>query len=169
MSKTTDFAFSTGVAVARVIASGKTLVLTLWLPVENPPCFAQTVAASGDARELTNARIAGVSRKVTTRAPPISTPFDPLEPALTTGNGATLKPLFALAFVDGRMTPATKSPSNTIAPLAGGASAFVPEPWSPFWTSPEEPPARLPESPSPWPIVLSADFTEASVHLTLCA
>src|SRR5207247_3977582 len=64
MSNTTDFARWTGSDVARVIASGYTLGLRLWLPVAKPPDFAQAAAAGADARNFTNARIAGVSRKV---------------------------------------------------------------------------------------------------------
>src|SRR6267142_4319754 len=142
---------------------------TLWLPVPKPPDFAHASAAGAVARKFTNARIAGVSRKVTKRSPPISTPFAPGEPALVVGNGKVLKPVPGFAFVDEVMTPPTKSPSNTIAALGGVAKAFVTESLKPYCSAPVVPPATLAVSPTTCAIVFNAVATEASVHLTLCA
>src|SRR5438067_4588806 len=108
---------------------------TLWLPVPKPPIFAQTSAAFDVARNFTNASIAGVSRNVTSRSPPIST-APALAPGVIAGNGAVLKPVFGFAFVEERMTPATKSPSNTIAALGGEENAFVTESLKPYVSAP---------------------------------
>src|SRR5262249_49798145 len=94
---------------------------TLWLPVPNPPCFAQRSAACGDARYLTNASMAGLSLKVTNRSPAIST-APASAPGVICGNVNVLKPEFGFAFVDDVITPPTKSASNTIAALAGDAN-----------------------------------------------
>src|SRR3954454_4540994 len=140
---------------------------TLWLPVPKPPCFAHASAAGAVARKLTNARIAGVSRKVTKRSPAISTALDPA--GLMVGNVNVLKPVRAFAFVDERMTPPTKSASNTIAAFGGEANAFVTESLNPYWRAPEVPPATLDVSPRICPIVFNAAATDGSVHLILCA
>ena len=92
----------------------------MWLPVAKPPSFAHAFAAAGVARNFTNASIAGVSRKVTNRSPLISTAVES-GPGVIDGNGATLKPVPAFAFVDERITPETKSASNTIAAFGGVA------------------------------------------------
>src|SRR3954451_17503734 len=141
---------------------------TFLLPVPKPPCLAQASAAPREARNLTNAWIAGVSLNVTNRSPPISTAFA-FGPDLTAGNGAALKPVFGFAFVDERMTPATKSPSNTIGPFGGSENAFVTESLNPFWIAPAEPPARLPLSEKIWLMSLSVAVTDGSVHLIVCA
>src|SRR5579862_91232 len=99
---------------------------TFLFPVPNPPCFAQISAAGAVARYLTNASIAGVSRNVTNMSPAISTALAP-GPGLIVGNVKTLNPVLAFAFVDERMTPATKSASNTIAPFDGLEKASVTE------------------------------------------
>src|SRR5579884_4208975 len=70
---------------------------TCLLPVPNPPSFAHALAAFAVARNLTNASIAGVSRNVTNRSPPISTALA-FGPDLTAGNGTTLNPVFGFAF-----------------------------------------------------------------------
>src|SRR5580698_11496103 len=101
------------------------------LPVAKPPCFAHASAAAGVARNFTNASIAGVSRKVTSRSPLISI-ADASGPEVIEGNGATLKPVPALAFVDERMTPETKSASNTIAAFGGEPKALVTESLKPY-------------------------------------
>src|SRR5262249_58630324 len=93
---------------------------TLWFPVPKPPDFAQASAAGAVARNWTKARIAGVSRNVTKRSPAISTPWAP-GPELIVGNVKTLNPVPAFALVDDRITPPTKSASNTIAALGGVA------------------------------------------------
>jgi hypothetical protein len=141
---------------------------TCLLPVPKPPCFAHASAASGVARKLTNARIAGVSRKVTSRSPAISTALA-FAPGLIDGHVNTLNPEFAFAFVDELITPPTKSASNTIAAFGGSANAFVTESLNPYWSAPLVPPAMLPVSPTIFAIVWSAVFTDASVHLILCA
>src|SRR5689334_13484817 len=140
---------------------------TLWLPVPKPPDFAHASAAGAVARKLTNALIAGVSRKATNRSPAISTPLAPA-PGLIDGKVKTLKPVFAFAFVDDRMTPATKSASNTIAAFGGVAKAFVTESLKPYCSAPLVPPAMLLESPTICAIVLSAVITDGSVHLIVC-
>src|SRR5215471_11785910 len=137
---------------------------TLWLPVPNPPCFAHASAAAGVARKLTNARIAGVSRNVTKRSPAILPAPPPID-----GNVNTLKPVFALAFVDERITPLTKSASNTIAAFGGLANAFVTESLKPYCNAPDVPPAMFPVSPTTCAIVVSAFATDGSVHLIVCA
>src|SRR6266550_5165797 len=140
---------------------------TLWLPVPNPPDFAHASAAGAVARKLTKARIAGVSRNVTKRSPAISTALDPA--GLMVGNVNVLKPVPAFAFVEERMTPPTKSASNTIAAFGGEANAFVTESLKPYWSAPVVPPATLAVSPMTWPIVFNAVATDGSVHLILCA
>src|SRR5437764_1074254 len=141
MSKTIDFALATGTAVARVIGSGYTLGSMFLLPVEKPPDFAQAAAASGVVRNVSNASIAGLSRKVTIRTPPISTADAPGELFPIVGKLNTLKPVFAFAFVVVRMTLPTKSPSNTIAAFGGDENAFVTESLKFAWIAPEVPPA----------------------------
>src|SRR5262245_21094515 len=104
---------------------------TLWLPVPKPPDFAHASAAGAVARKLTNALIAGVSRKVTNRSPAISTALA-FGPGLIDGNVKTLKPELAFALVDERITPATKSASNTMAAFGFAANAFVTESLKPY-------------------------------------
>src|SRR3954447_11075024 len=141
---------------------------TFLLPVPKPPCFAHASAAGAVARKLTKARIAGVSRNVTNRSPPISTLLA-FGPGVIEGQMNVLNPVFALAFVDEVMTPPTKSASNTIAPLDFEPNAFVTESLNPYWRAPLAPPARLLLSPTIFAIVVSAVFTDGSVHLILCA
>src|SRR3954469_5363910 len=115
-----------------------------------------------------NALIAGVSRKATIESPATSTAAAP-GPELTVGKTAALKPGLAFAFVDERMTPATKSASNTIAAFGGDENAFVTESLKLYCSAPEVPPARFDVSPRICPIVVSAVFTDGSVHGILCA
>src|SRR5579871_1297125 len=140
---------------------------TCVLPVPNPPCFAQISAAAGVARYFTKASIAGLSRKVTNRSPAISTALAS-GPGVIDGHVKVLKPVPAFAFVDEVMTPPTKSASNTIAALAGLANAFVTDWLKPYWRAPVVPPAMFDVSPRIFPIVVSAVFTDGSVHLILC-
>src|SRR6185437_13893765 len=142
------------------------LGLTFLFPVAKPPSFAHAFAAGAVVRNLTKARIAGVSWNATSRSPPTSTPF---EAVLIDGNVVTLKPVVGFAFVEERITPATKSPSNTIAAFGGDEYAFVTEALKLFWSAPALPPAMLPVSPMICAMLLSAVFTDASVHLILCA
>jgi hypothetical protein len=141
---------------------------TLWLPVPKPPIFAHTSAAFAVARNFTNASIAGVSRNVTSRSPPIST-APALAPGVMDGNTAALKPVPGFDFVAEVIAPPTKSASNTIAPFDGVPNAFVTQVGKSVWSEPLEPPARLPVSPRTCPIVFSAFVTDASVHLILWA
>src|ERR1700751_5989419 len=141
---------------------------TCLLPVPNPPSLAHASAAGAVARYFTNASIAGVSRNATRRWPPIS-PAPALAPGVIAGNGAALKPVFGFAFVDERITPATKSPSNTVPALGGLVNAFVTESLKLYCSGPLVPPARLLLSPRTCPIVCSAFVTVGSVHLILCA
>src|SRR5262245_27771305 len=106
----------------------------LRLPVPNPPCLAQMAAASGVARYLTNASIAGLSLKVTIRSPAISTEF--AYRGLIEGHGNVLNPVPAFAFVDPAMTPPTKSPSNTIAAFDGDEKTFVTDWLKPVCSAP---------------------------------
>src|SRR5579862_6043692 len=99
---------------------------TFLLPVPKPPIFAHASAAGAVARNFTNASIAGVSRNVTNRSPPISTALE-FAPAVIDGNDTALKPVAGFDLVDDVMTPATKSPSNTIAAFGGVVNAFVTE------------------------------------------
>src|SRR5438128_1866188 len=168
MSNTTAFALATNCWFALSIASGYTDVLRLWLPVANPPTFAHAAAAGAVARNFTNALIAGVSRKVTSESPPISTALA-LGPGVIVGNGAVLKSVPGLAFVAEVMAPATKSASNTIAPFDGDPKAFVTHVGKSVWSAPLEPPARFALSPTTCAIVFSAFVTEGSVHLSLWA
>src|SRR5881397_2719316 len=115
---------------------------TFLLPVPKPPIFAQAFAACAVARNFTNAWIAGVSRNVTNRSPPISTAVE-FAPGVIDGNGAVLKPDPAFAFVEEVMTPPTKSPSNTIAAFGGDENAFVTESLKPYCNAPDVPPARF--------------------------
>src|SRR5438105_1940660 len=120
---------------------------TFLFPVPKPPCFAHTSAACDDARYLTNVSIAGLSRKVTNRSPPISTA--PAEgPGAIEGHVNVLNPVFGFAFVEEVMTPPTKSASNTIAPFGGELNAFVTESLKPYWTAPLVPPAMFDVSPT---------------------
>src|SRR4051794_8599109 len=141
---------------------------TCRLPVPNPPCFAQASAAGAVARKLTNARIAGVSRKVTSMSPPISTALA-FGPALIVGKTAALKSVPGFAFVDDVIAPPTKSASKTIAPFDGVENASVTHVGKSVWSAPLLPPARFELSLTSWPIVVSAVLTDGSVHLVLCA
>src|SRR5260370_29340601 len=141
---------------------------TFLLPVPKPPCFAQASAAGAVARKFTNASIAGLSRNVTNRSPPISTAPASAALGVIEGHVNVLKPVAGFAFVEEVMTPPTKSASNTIAAFGGSANAFVTESLNPYWRAPVEPPARFPVSPMIFPIDSSAVLTEASVHLILC-
>ena len=98
------------------MASGYALGSTLRFGDEKPPIFTQIVAASGVARYLTNAWVAGSSLNATIVSPPPTTLAG--EP-LTDGKANWLKPVSGFAFVESRMTPCTKSPSKTIAPFGG--------------------------------------------------
>src|SRR5262249_34538014 len=140
---------------------------TCLLPVPKPPTLAHAFAAAGVARNFTKAWIAGVSRNVTNRSPPIST-ADEFAGAID-GNGAALNPLPGFAFVDEVITPATKSPSNTIAAFGGVEKAFVTESLKPYCSAPDDPPARFAELPMTCCIVFSAVSTDGSVHLILWA
>src|SRR5262249_5384792 len=124
MSKTTDFAVSSGDSMAAVIASGYTFADMLWLPVPKPPCLAQIAAAWGGARYYTKASIAGVSRNVTIMSPATSTDCDS-GPAVIVGQTKALKPDVGFDFVVDVMTLPTKSASNTMAAFGGEAKAFV--------------------------------------------
>src|ERR1700733_10313190 len=117
---------------------------TLWLPVPKPPSLAHASAAGAVARNLTNASMAGVSLNVTSRSPPIST-APASAPGVIEGNGTALKPVPGFAFVDERITPATKSPSKTVAAFGGDVNAFVTESLNPYCRAPEVPPARFPD------------------------
>src|SRR5665213_223541 len=141
---------------------------TFLLPVPKPPCFAHASAAGAVARKFTKALIAGVSWKATKRSPAIST-APASGPGVIEGQVKVLKPVLAFAFVDEVMTPPTKSASNTIAALGGDANAFVTESLKPYCSAPLVPPAMLLVSPRIFPIVVSAVFTDGSVHLILCA
>src|SRR3954470_19873352 len=167
MSNTTAFALATAFWFARSIAFGRVLGFSFRLPVATPPCFAHAAAAAGVARNFTNALTAGVSRKVTNRSPEIST-APALAPAAIDGNGVTLKPLPAFAFVELRMTPATKSPSNTIAAFGGLANVLVTESLKLYCSAPLVPPATLAGLPTIWLMYVSAFLTLGSVHLVLC-
>src|SRR5579871_2894651 len=135
---------------------------TCLLPVPNPPSFAQASAAGAVARNFTNASIAGLSLNVTSRSPPIST-APALAPGVIDGNGAALKPVPGFAFVEDRITPATKSPSNTVAPFGGVVNAFVTESLNPYCSAPLVPPARLLLLPMTCAIVVRAVLTLGSV------
>src|SRR5438067_5742065 len=141
---------------------------TFLLPVPKPPSFAQASAAGAVARNFTNASMAGVSRNVTSRSPPIST-APAFGPALIDGKMPALKPVPGFDFVADVIAPPTKSASNTIAPLDGVPNAFVTQVGKSVWREPLDPPARLPVSPTICPIVLSAVATDGSVHLIVCA
>src|SRR5437868_2900922 len=140
---------------------------TFLLPVPNPPCFAHASAAGAVARNFTNASMAGLSRKVTKRSPPIST-APAFGPGVMEGHVKVLKPVFAFAFVDEEMTPPTKSASNTIAAFGGSENAFVTESLNPYWSAPLVPPATFAVSPMICPIFVRAAITDGSVHLILC-
>src|SRR5437899_914242 len=99
---------------------------TFLLPVPKPPCFAHASAAGAVARYFTNASIAGVSRNVTNRSPPIST-APASAPGVIEGHVNVLKPVFGFAFVEDVITPPTKSASNTIAAFGGDEHAFAPD------------------------------------------
>src|SRR4051794_21185999 len=115
---------------------------TCWLPVPKPPSFAHALAAGAVARKLTNARIAGVSRKATSRSPPISTALA-FGPALMVGNTDALKSVPGFAFVDDVIAPPTKSASNTIAPFDGLENASVTQVGKSVCSAPLAPPARF--------------------------
>ena len=63
------------------------------------------------------------------------------------GKPKTLKPETGFAFVDEVITPATKSPSNTIAAFDGDANTCDTEVGKSSWSAPEVPPAMSPELP----------------------
>src|SRR5438552_1281456 len=140
---------------------------TFLLPVPKPPCFAHASAAGAVARNFTNASMAGLSRNVTNRSPPIST-APASAPGVIEGHVNVLKPVLGNAFVDEVITPPTKSASNTIAAFGGDANAFVTESLNPYWSAPLLPPARFDVSPMIFAMVVSAVLTDGSVHLILC-
>src|SRR5581483_670480 len=141
---------------------------TFLLPVPKPPSFAHASAAGAVARNFTNASIAGLSRNATIRSPAISTAVE-FAPGVIDGNVNTLNPEPAFAFVDERMTPPTKSASNTSAPFDGVAKAFVTQVGKSVWRAPLEPPEMFDVSPTTFAIVFSAVTTDGSVHLILCS
>src|SRR5437588_7506897 len=110
--------------------------------------------------------MAGLSRNVTIRSPAISTAFADA-PDEIDGKVKTLKPVFAFAFVVVRITPPTKSASNTIAAFGGVEKAFVTESLKLVCRAPDVPPATFDVSPSTFAIVFSAVITDGSVHLIL--
>src|SRR5579864_4610654 len=112
---------------------------TFLLPVPKPPCFAHASAAGAVARNFTNASIAGVSRNVTNWSPAISTALA-FGPGVIDGHVNVLKPVFGFAFVDERMTPATKSASKTIPAFGGELKAFVTDWLKAYWSAPDVPP-----------------------------
>src|SRR5262245_45166671 len=134
---------------------------TFLLAVENPPFSAQIVAASGVVRYLTSACTAGVSLNVMTVSPP---PITTGGESLIDGNANTLNPVSGFAFVDDRITPATKSPSNTIAAFGVDEKTSDTEVGKSFWSACEVPPAMFDVSPTILPIVVSAVVTDGSVH-----
>src|SRR5690348_6109591 len=140
---------------------------TFLLPVPKPPCFAHASAAGAVARNETNARIAGASRNATSMSPPISTALA-FAPGTIDGKTDALKSVPGFAFVDDVIAPPTKSASNTIAPFEGLENASVTQVGKSVCSAPLAPPARLELSPTICPIVVSAFFTEGSVHLILC-
>src|SRR3954447_7101364 len=81
------------------------LAATCLFPVPKPPCFAHAIAAVGVARKLTNALMAGVSRNVTNRSPPISTELA-FAPGVIAGQANVLKPVAGFAFVGEVKAPA---------------------------------------------------------------
>src|SRR5947207_15884790 len=101
------------------------LVGTFLLPVPKPPCFAHASAAGAVARNFTNALIAGVSRKVTRRSPPISTALA-LGPGVIVGGGAVVNAVPGLAFVEGEVADAAEPASGTIPRLEGREKGSVP-------------------------------------------
>src|SRR5437879_12599821 len=92
---------------------------TFLLPVPKPPIFAQAFAASAVARNFTNASIAGLSRNVTKRSPPISTAVE-FAPGVIAGNVAVLNPVPGFDFVEEVVTPPTKLRSSTVGAFGGG-------------------------------------------------
>src|SRR5438105_222695 len=140
---------------------------TFLLPVPKPPCFAHASAAGAVARNFTNASIAGVSRNVTNRSPPIST-APASGPGVIAGHVNVLKPVPGFAFVEELITPPTKSASKTIAPFGGEPNALVTESLKPNCSAPLVPPATLAVSPTILAIEVSAVLTDGSVHLILC-
>ena len=71
----------------------------------------------------------------------------------------------ALAFTVA--TPGTKSPSITIAAFGGLLKTLLTESGNPVCSAPAVPPAMFVVSPSTCAIVVSAVFTDGSVHLIL--
>ena len=69
-----------------------------------------------------NASIAGVSRKVMIRSPPVSTAFA-FAPEVIAGNGTTLKSFPGFDFVAWRISRLTKSPWRLNAAFGGVANA----------------------------------------------
>ena len=69
-----------------------------------------------------NASIAGVSRKVMIRSPPVSTAFA-FAPEVITGNGTTLESFPGFDFVAWRISRLTKSPWRLNAAFGGVAKA----------------------------------------------
>ena len=66
------------------------------------------------------------------------------------------------------ITPATKSPSMTIAAFGGVVKTFETEVGKSVCSAPAVPPAMLAELPMIVAIVANAAFTDGSVHLILC-
>ena len=86
-----------------------------------------------------------LSLNMTAVSPPPTTTLPDVPIA---GNAKTLKPVPAAAFVDEVMTPATKSPSNTIAAFDGDANTCDTEVGKSVCSAPEVPPAMSAELPT---------------------
>src|SRR3954451_25217810 len=114
-----------------------------------------------------NASIAGESRNATIMSAATSTALASA-PDVICGQTNVLKPVEGFAFVDDAITPPTKSASNTIAAFGGEANALVTDWLKLYWSAPLVPPATFDVSPRIFPIVVSAVFTDGSVHLILC-
>ena len=120
------------------------------------------------ARNFTNASIAGLSRNVTNRSPATSTAVDGA-PAGDRREREHVEAGVRLRLRRRRITPETKSASNTIAAFDGEPNAFVTESLNPYCSAPLVPPSMFDVSPRILPIVFSAVFTVGSVHLILWA
>ena len=106
-----------------------------------------------------------MSLKVITVSPPPTTAGGEL---LIDGNPKTSKPVFGWAFVEEVMTPPTKSPSNTIAALAGSPKTCVTDVGKSAASAPDVPPAMFCVSPTIFAIDVSASLTDWSVHGIAC-
>jgi hypothetical protein len=103
---------------------------------------------------------------MTTPSPPPSTAS--VDELPICGKSKTSKSVLGFALVELVITPATKSPSKTIAAFGGDVNTWVTDVGKSVCSACEVPPGMLLVSPMTCAIVVSACFTDGSVHGIWC-